>query len=143
MINVAFRSDVEEALKQTEHRLLETLQQLLEEAALTVASEAKKTAPKRTGFLAASIGYRVLRGSAEVAATAPYASYVEYGTKPHMIYPKRVKVLIFRVGGKTIFSKRVQHPGSSPQPFMRRAVESFEPNLRGVLATLLEEVFKR
>jgi hypothetical protein len=76
----------------------------------------------------------------------PYGAYVEYGTKPHKIYPKAAHGLIgpvregqtrratgkgphehivgrgialrFRVGGVIVFAKYVDHPGTQPLPFM-------------------------
>lgn len=81
----------------------------------------------------------------------PYGAYVEYGTKAHRIYPKaahgmngplrqgqtrratgkgphehivgRGIALRFRVGGKTVFAKYVDHPGSKPYPFMVPAAD--------------------
>jgi hypothetical protein len=53
----------------------------------------------------------------------PYAGFVEFGTKPHEIRPKSAKVLRFSVGGKTVYTKRVRHPGTKAQPFMKPAVD--------------------
>lgn len=84
-----------------------------------------------------------------IEATQPYASFVEKGTRPHVILPrdyhwgagryagapasrtsgKRVKGAIMGVGrgsvlrwydmgGKAIFARKVNHPGSKPMPFI-------------------------
>jgi hypothetical protein len=81
----------------------------------------------------------------------PYGAYVEYGTKAHKIYPKashgmigptregqtrratgkgphehivgRGIALRFRIGGRIVFAKWVDHKGSSPYPFMVPAAE--------------------
>lgn len=54
----------------------------------------------------------------------PYAAYVEYGTKPHKIYPKAAGgVLRFRVGGAIVFARYVSHPGGRAFPFMFPAAE--------------------
>lgn len=62
---------------------------------------------------------------------APYAGFVEYGTKPHRIYPRTGNVLAFELStpsahghedtGETIFARYVNHPGTSPMPFMHPA----------------------
>lgn len=51
-----------------------------------------------------------------------YGVDVEFGTSPHVILPKG-KALKFKVGGKTIFAKRINHPGTNAQPFFRPALD--------------------
>lgn len=57
----------------------------------------------------------------EVVAKASHSAPVEYGTAPHIITPKNAKVLAFKVGGKQVFTKKVNHPGTKPNPIMRMA----------------------
>lgn len=57
----------------------------------------------------------------EVVAKASHSAPVEYGTAPHVITPKNAKVLAFKVGGKQVFTKKVNHPGTKPNPVMRMA----------------------
>ena len=54
-----------------------------------------------------------------IQATMPYASFVENGTRPHMIFPKRATVLSW-IGydGGRVFARFVRHPGTRPFPFM-------------------------
>jgi HK97 gp10 family phage protein len=70
----------------------------------------------------------------EVVSDAPYSAYVHEGTRPHVIEAKNARVLATeskyapnwpRVskGGYAIFGKRVQHTGTRPNPFLKRAVE--------------------
>lgn len=47
------------------------------------------------------------------------ARFLEAGTTPHVIKARRVGSMKFQVGGRTVFSKRVRHPGSRKQPFLR------------------------
>lgn len=71
-----------------------------------------------------------LRNSIEVATTgegaklgaeifsngdAPYAAILERGgkTAAHDILPDKARVLAFALGGKQVFARAVQHPGSS------------------------------
>lgn len=70
--------------------------------------------------------------------TAAYSFWVHEGTKPHEIRPLHKKWLYFEPsaanyaagsgGGRTgtgqfVFAKAVQHPGTEPRPFLRRALE--------------------
>lgn len=52
-----------------------------------------------------------------------YAIFVEYGTRPHTITPDDAQALNFSVGGQEVFAKKVEHPGTEPQPFLRSAAE--------------------
>lgn len=56
-----------------------------------------------------------------VKAYAPYASYVENGTKSHFIAARKRKMLAFKVGGRMVFRKAVLHPGARPRHFMADA----------------------
>jgi hypothetical protein len=80
---------------------------------------------RRTGTLARAIG-RIFRiqtrphgvtGILGVGGEARYARYLEHGTRPYTIVPRRRKALRFEVAGETIFARRVQHPGLKPHPF--------------------------
>lgn len=51
---------------------------------------------------------------------ARHASYVNDGTPPHVIEAKDGGVLRFKIGGKTVFAKRVNHPGTAPDKFIDR-----------------------
>jgi hypothetical protein len=59
-----------------------------------------------------------------VVAAPKHAIFVHNGTKPHIILPKRAKVLKFKSRrGLTVFAKKVNHPGTSANPFMKRALD--------------------
>lgn len=106
----------------------------------------------RTGALTASIASNYSTGpagaSGHIEATAPHASFVEQGTKPHMIWPKagegtvgpvrqgqsrrtsgdigthRVALRWFEEGStKPRFARFVRHPGTAPMPFIGPASE--------------------
>lgn len=106
----------------------------------------------RTGTLTASIGSLVTTSQAGaegvIAAEAAHASYIEKGTKPHMIWPKagegskgptregqsrrkkgdvgthRVALRWFEDGSTDPrFARFVRHPGTAPMPFIQPAAE--------------------
>lgn len=79
----------------------------------------------RTGNLEKSIGAITNAGSvtddfgAEIVALENYASFVENGTRPHVIQARRAAVLAFvNQAGEQMFRVRVNHPGTKPSVFM-------------------------
>lgn len=51
-----------------------------------------------------------------------YAPYIEEGTRPHVIRPKRAKALRFVVDGRVVYARIVHHPGTKAQHVLARAV---------------------
>lgn len=97
----------------------------MEQSLTAVTNVAKQNAPYRTGKLRRSIFNKmrdVLNG--QVSTATEYAAYVEYGTNPHTIVPRRAKVLAFKIGGSMVFAKKVQHPGFSGRFYMRRTAQT-------------------
>ena len=106
---------------------------------------------RRTGLLTsrASLKWRPVKRSQngltiDFMNIAPYARFVEFGTRPHEIWPKeghgfvgplqpgqsrRAKTdigthrvaLRWYSGGKPVFARMVKHPGTAPMPFMEPA----------------------
>lgn len=72
----------------------------------------------RTGNLQQSILWQSSGLSGKVYANKKYAPFVELGTRPRIIRPRRAKALAFTVEGKLLFASEVKHPGSRPYPFM-------------------------
>jgi len=57
------------------------VQQRLEELAESIRETAQRIAPVRTGFLRSTIFTEVAEWTVKVGASAPYAAYVEFGTR--------------------------------------------------------------
>jgi hypothetical protein len=78
----------------------------------------------RTGNLTRSIHAGPLLESVfgaeiEIIAGAEYASFVEEGTHPHEILPRRAKMLHWEEPqGDHHFASKVNHPGTKPYAFM-------------------------
>ena len=92
-----------------------------------MVNRAKVLAPVRTGRLRSSIRAEPprifsLRGTVKVGSDLEYAGFVNDGTAPHVIRPRRAQVLRFTVGGRVVFAKVVNHPGTRPNPFLDRAL---------------------
>jgi phage gpG-like protein len=86
---------------------------------------------RRTGRLSGSIARRVEDKSAGV--TGVVGTNVTYGVafettgmKPHVIEARNKKALAFKVGGKQVFARRVNHPGSAARPFLLPALSENE-----------------
>jgi hypothetical protein len=78
-----------------------------------------------TGRTQKSVRTRVvrLRGGAKVRVFShnKVARFMDLGTRPHIIEPRRKSHLVFRWRGNWVAAKRVHHPGTMPYRFMWRA----------------------
>lgn len=93
-----------------------------ERGSLLVTKEMRFQAPMGpTGFLRESIDRRITPKGFTVWPRAKYAIFVEEGTRPHMIFPRRAKVLRwYGPYGNPIFAKYVKHPGTKGRFFVRK-----------------------
>lgn len=110
-----------------------SLDDLLMFTANSMVQDMQAIVPVDTGNLRANIKVVVLaRGKLEIGPDtmmAPYAWDVEYGTKPHVIEAKPGKVLKFQAGGKTVYTRRVNHPGTRAQPYVRPVIQNWVTRL--------------
>lgn len=82
------------------------------------------------GELRESISFHLNGHSLIVRADAPYALFVEMGTRPHIIRPhprpslsgRGQHSLHWTEGGEDIFAAVVHHPGTRAQAFLRSAL---------------------
>ena len=94
-----------------------------EEAKLQLATNGSVKTGKLQAGLKVSTNYRngVARSTVKTTGKHAYvAPWLEYGTAAHSIVPKKARVLSF--GG--FFAEAVDHPGSTPKPFMRPALDN-------------------
>jgi hypothetical protein len=80
-----------------------------------------------TGRLRASIRVEArrtltLRSVYTIGSDVFYAPFVNDGTRPHIIRPRRGQALRFRVGGQVVFARVVHHPGTRARPFLDQAL---------------------
>lgn len=84
------------------------------------------TTPTRSGRLRAGNRMRVEqqpgRVVGEVHNNTRYAAAVHDGSKPHIIRPRRKKVLRFKVGARIVYARLVNHPGTKAQPWLYNAL---------------------
>jgi hypothetical protein len=85
---------------------------------------------KRTGYLLSTIrkqrSYKTSRPSVTVVAGSrniDYTWYEDQGTRPHVILPRNKQFLRFvDKGGRIVFAKRVNHPGTTGSHFIERSM---------------------
>ena len=103
------------------------LNKALREIGSMMVPALKKNTPRRTGKLANSTRFQLMgspsdqrmeiRQGARTPAGDFYGSYVRLGTKPHEIRPVKAKALAFMIGNRLVFAKKVNHPGTKPNPY--------------------------
>jgi hypothetical protein len=114
-VNDAWRDEVESAVEAFfENRL-----------GPDIVKDAKRYCPERTGALQNSIEHHLEESDLIVSATGgddgrTYAAYVELGTRPHEIRPVRAKALFWPGAAHPV--RKVDHPGTRPQAFLRPAL---------------------
>jgi hypothetical protein len=104
--------------------------------------------PKREGTLQKSIGSEVEKvgqfGVAGIVGTSlNYAPPVEFGSKPHDIYPKNGKALAFMMRGVPVFAKKVHHPGSKGAFMFTKALEANIKNIEDDFASFIDHVLAK
>lgn len=98
--------------------------------AQVIRKEMRQRAPKDTGFLRKNLAYKIKReprgGYSATVGPKPkafYARFLEFGSAAHAIPNKNSKSRKpITIGGRVFDS--VQHPGTSPHPFLRPAFEA-------------------
>lgn len=90
-----------------------------------IIATAQRLAPVDTGRYRAGFAKRqvtTLRGVGwQVYNPVEYAPYIEEGTKPHIIRPRKAKALRFKIGGRIVFAQIVHHPGTKAQHILSKA----------------------
>jgi len=96
-----------------------------------------------------------------VYTTDPIYGYVNYGTRPHPIYPRNARVLAFPSaftpktrpnvigsgpggsGGPTVFAAHVNHPGTKPRNFDKIIKAKHEPLFYEAIRKSIQNTAKR
>lgn len=118
---------------------------------LATIREAKLIVPVKTGHLRRSIvPGSVTKTHATVEARTPYAATVELGSKPHIIRPKKAKVLAWggtrrlsgalaRGSSATHFATEVHHPGTKPHPYLIPGAKKAISGIKDAMVKLWNE----
>ncbi len=113
----------------------EILERALPRIAVRFQNELLLASPVDTGRLRNSIKVKS-SGKGLIVWMVDYAKFVEFGTPPHIIEPKNKKALKFKGGKGPVIVKKVRHPGSRPNPFIRNTIQN---KLRKII---LEELLR-
>lgn len=108
----------------------------LEQVGSELLTAIRQATPVRTGRLAGSWVASTGRGQFTIGTGVEYAPYVEFGSEPHEIYPRRARALRFEAGGEVVYARRVMHPGTRPRRFVRDVIY----NMRGKILYIIREV---
>lgn len=105
------------------------------------AIEAEAARHNRSGALVRSIFKRREAGGWFIGHDpniAPHARFVHWGTRPHLIVPKRKKALRWPSGGRFFFARKVNHPGNRSDAWLvrvaRLAPQFFHRHIAELLA---------
>lgn len=105
------------------------------ESTLYLEREIARRMRKRTGAAAASVlGRRISPMVGRVASSLGYVTILEEGSRPHVIRPRNAKVLAFPSGGRTVFARSVNHPGTRGYHAFRDGVASSVRAVEAIIA---------
>ena len=103
----------------------------------------KRNTPVRSGKLRNSTRFQIkgtrddqaldVRQGARTEKGVIYRPFVTGGTRPHEIRPVTAKALRFNVGGRVVFAKKVNHPGTKPNPFHVKTLNEELPVIQSIL----------
>jgi phage gpG-like protein len=108
-------------------------QKVIQDMALRVQSESQSRAPVKSGRLRNSISVRYSDPlSAIIGPQVEYGVYQEFGTgtrgefpgAPITITPKNGKYLVFKVGNRKVYARKVVNPGVKARHYMRDGFEA-------------------
>lgn len=94
--------------------------------------------PVDHGVLKEWFVHSLTEDEAVIRTPAEYAAAVNYGTRPHFIYPTNKKMLYWEGADHPV--PYVVHPGTSPSLFVENSISDVEGRLAGYFLKALEEV---
>jgi hypothetical protein len=117
-----------------------------QKAGLMVTGEAIKEAPVDKGFLRSKIGPPIttIGGSSlitKVTSHADYSKAVHDGTDAHVIVPSAKKALFWPGAEHPV--RKVNHPGTTANPYMKRALEKTAARLTQMYSQMLVRVAQK
>lgn len=135
-----------EFLKQSHKAILEKITAEIDKALNKAAEIAKAEVAADMSFggvkLKNSIRSKRLKTGIKIFTRRQTARYVEDGTRPHPIFPRRKKWLRWMdASGNQHWRKFVNHPGTKPNPFLKRAtLKAFDRAIRQDLTQALKNL---
>jgi hypothetical protein len=128
--------DLKGRFAKADRQLLEDRRESVRELGRRWVELAREEAPKRTGRFASRIAYRTFVEDDTIGfrgyVPRPLGRWIIQGTPPHLIRAQNGRFLRFfwqagPRGPGLYFFRKVNHPGTKPNPFTDRANERFRP----------------
>jgi hypothetical protein len=155
MITVSIASsDVKRVLKNLDRynvRTQNAIAKVIDDTASRIDQTAKGFVPVNTGRLRSSVhvkrpagetGFPRLTGRVDrfnliVGTAVKYGAVVEMGSRAHVIRAKKKPYLHFKIDGRWVRIKQVNHPGTRKQPYMNPSARIHAPKF---IAQLKREI---
>jgi len=144
-MNINVKIDLRQLEKSLKNEPIVALQEInnaIKKSALKIQSLSQKLSPVNTGALRQSIQSRFEPLKGIVEAKAKYAIYVHEGTRPHDILPVN-KMALANVRKGQFFGKRVKHPGTTANPFMKKSLEEAVQWINKYFSDAVDNIIKR
>ena len=107
-----------------------------------IEAQGKANTPVKTGTLRRSITGQAQSYQLGVVGTnVPYARFVHDGTGPHVIVPTSKKALFWPGAAHPV--KRVNHPGSKANPFLRKALQQKRGQVHNIWRAMIPRIAAR
>jgi hypothetical protein len=149
MSNIAFQiksspdpQTIRQRLTAADRAKTQAQRQVIDRQARRFAAFAFIEAPKKTGRYAREITTRNITGpdmaGFEVLSPGPLGTFIQKGTRPHVIRAKNAPMLRFywpKVG-RVVYFKSVNHPGTKPNRFYNRALQNWLPGAKADLSSI-------
>jgi phage gpG-like protein len=81
--------------------------------------------------------------SSSIGTNVKYAGAHEYGSKPHIIRPRKAKALRFSGPNGLVFAKFVNHPGTPARRPIGSGIEERAENYSTSISRAIEEAWKK
>lgn len=132
-------------LSRAPHEVRSEFQKTGQMAGFKLQDIAIQEAPVDKGFLRSKIGPPVttIGGGATTKLTshADYSRMVHDGTRPHVIVPSSKKALFWRGAEHPV--RRVNHPGTRANPYMKRALDRAAPRIAQMYAEMAARIARK
>ena len=121
-IRIQNLEELKELFRKTPQIVGKQLETATKDAGKLILKTEKEEVPVKTAQLKRSITMDYRPISVSIYPTVKYALPVHEGSKPHVIVPTRKKLLRFKINGKWVFARKVNHPGNKANKFVERTV---------------------
>ena len=121
IIEIPFIDRFKDLLKQAPEVTMREMRAAADRSLTRLQKRERQEMPRRSGKMASSVQKRIEGMGGRVGPRIFYAPYVHDGTKPHTILPRNKKALWWPGAAHPV--RRVQHPGTKPNPFVERTLK--------------------